>query len=394
MTVLLFFPCLTCLFWLALNPLVHRKKDAAFKHLGLLLAVTGIALFAEAGLACTDGKTMLSFFLAKQFFALLVIPVALAYIHSLSTEDNTKPSSVLAWLAAPVSLLFAEFILIALAGADGFMENIGNPASYQSDKTGNLIRLCSFWIFYGLLLTEALMSVSVIAAKLVKGNRHIQLYNTLAAIITYTVLEVTVIFAGTRFQWITATVSIPLTCILFILSYSGLFHGIIGVRFKDLINGVVESVPEESDWNRQDVAGTDSQAGVEPIQSPVKRYQPGALVSEANRSLEDEERLRIRFEDLILTEQLFLKQGIRLSDIASMLETNRTYVSRFVNNMSFSDYMNTLRIDYAEQYLLHHRDAKQSEIALACGFTNASAFNNVFKKITGVTPKIWLATRS
>ena len=111
----------------------------------------------------------------------------------------------------------------------------------------------------------------------------------------------------------------------------------------------------------------------------------------------DEENLRIRFEDLIVTEQLFLKQGIRISDIATMLETNRTYVSRLVNNtynMSFSDYMNTLRIDYAEQYLMHHKDAKQSDIAEACGFPNASAFNNVFKKITGVTPKVWLATRS
>ena len=111
----------------------------------------------------------------------------------------------------------------------------------------------------------------------------------------------------------------------------------------------------------------------------------------------DEDSLRIRFEDLIVTEQLFLKQGIRISDIAAMLETNRTYISRLVNNtynMSFSDYINTLRIDYAEQYLLHHRDARQSDLAAACGFPNASAFNNVFKKITGVTPKKWLATKS
>ena len=51
-------------------------------------------------------------------------------------------------------------------------------------------------------------------------------------------------------------------------------------------------------------------------------------------------------------------------------------------------------ISDAEQYLLHHRDARQSDLAAACGFPNASAFNNVFKKITGVTPKKWLATKS
>ena len=55
---------------------------------------------------------------------------------------------------------------------------------------------------------------------------------------------------------------------------------------------------------------------------------------------------------------------------------------------------NTLRIDYAEQYLIHNKGAKQTDIAAACGFPNASSFNNIFKKITGVTPKIWLATRS
>ena len=49
-------------------------------------------------------------------------------------------------------------------------------------------------------------------------------------------------------------------------------------------------------------------------------------------------------------------------------------------------------MDYAEQYIVAHRDAKQAEIATACGFISASSFNNTFKKVTGMTPKIWLAT--
>ena len=131
--------------------------------------------------------------------------------------------------------------------------------------------------------------------------------------------------------------------------------------------------------------------------SQIDDTEPTNDITDIRQTPTDEEYLKIKFEDLIITEKLFLRQGIRLSDIASMLETNRTYVSRLVNNtydMSFSDYINTLRIDYAKQYLLNHRDAKQSDIATACGFPNASAFNNVFKKTTGVTPKIWLATQS
>ena len=37
--------------------------------------------------------------------------------------------------------------------------------------------------------------------------------------------------------------------------------------------------------------------------------------------------------------------------------------------------------------------ASQEEIAKACGFLSASSFNGTFKRITGVTPKVW-ASRS
>ncbi|MBR0175433.1 MAG: helix-turn-helix domain-containing protein, partial [Bacteroidales bacterium] len=66
-----------------------------------------------------------------------------------------------------------------------------------------------------------------------------------------------------------------------------------------------------------------------------------------------------------------------------------------VNNsygQSFSELMNRMRVDYAKEYILSHRSARQSEIARNCGFLSASSFNTVFKKVTGTTPKIWLAS--
>ena len=102
-----------------------------------------------------------------------------------------------------------------------------------------------------------------------------------------------------------------------------------------------------------------------------------------------------RFQTLMLNEQLFLQPSLSLADVADRLRTNKTYVSKMVNNtynLGFPELLNTLRIDYAEQYLLSHRDAKQEEVAKACGFLSASSFNNIFKKITGVTPKVWLVS--
>ncbi|MCR5408548.1 MAG: helix-turn-helix transcriptional regulator [Bacteroidales bacterium] len=103
--------------------------------------------------------------------------------------------------------------------------------------------------------------------------------------------------------------------------------------------------------------------------------------------------LLAKFQALMLNEQLFLQPSLTLADVADRLHTNKTYVSKMVNNtynLGFPELLNTLRVDYAEQYLLSHRDAKQEEVARACGFLSASSFNNIFKKITGVTPKVWL----
>ena len=108
----------------------------------------------------------------------------------------------------------------------------------------------------------------------------------------------------------------------------------------------------------------------------------------------DEDGLLSRFQKLMQEEQLFLQPSLSLGDVAEKLNTNKTYVSKMVNNtynLGFPELLNTLRIDYAQQYILNHRGAKQEEIAHACGFLSASSFNNIFKKLTGVTPKMWLA---
>ena len=103
------------------------------------------------------------------------------------------------------------------------------------------------------------------------------------------------------------------------------------------------------------------------------------------------------FQNEVVKKKMFLKPSLSLQDVADVLDSNKTYVSKLVNNaynMGFPELLNILRIDYAEQYLLTHQNAKQSEMAQACGFLSASSFNSVFKKITGVTPKVWIASHS
>lgn len=369
-TVISFLPFATCLFWLVLNPLIN-KDDKAFRTLEVLLAMTGTVTLAQAAIPCSKGDIMMTFFLIKQFFTPLLIPAMMLYINRL-LPDKSPQTAILAWIAIPVALLSAESILIMLSGADTFINAIGRtPAIARYDRIEHLIHICSFWAFYIVLAVQVLLWFIFIVTKTAKGTRHIQILNCTAVIIALTVLETATV--STRESMFTAAVALILSCVIYYTLYKGIFR--INIKADDIQQTETVKKPQ--------------------AEEPSKGS--GLIIADAHQSLADEEDLRIRFEDLIVTEQLFLKQGIRIADIATMLETNRTYVSRLVNNtynMSFSDYINTLRIDYAEQYLLHHKDARQSDIAEACGFPNASAFNNVFKKITGVTPKIWLASNN
>ena len=110
----------------------------------------------------------------------------------------------------------------------------------------------------------------------------------------------------------------------------------------------------------------------------------------------DEDSLMGQFQRLMLEEQLYLQPGLSLSDVADRLESNKTYISKMVNNtynIGFPELLNILRIDFAEHYIMVHRDAKQEQIARDCGFLSASSFNITFKKVTGMTPRVWIASQ-
>ena len=122
---------------------------------------------------------------------------------------------------------------------------------------------------------------------------------------------------------------------------------------------------------------------------------PSALSLPRMPEFASDDSLLSRFQHLLVEQRLFLRPQLTLPEVASLLHTNKTYVSKVVNDnykVSFPELINTLRVDYAEQYILNNRDVRQEEVARACGFISASSFNNIFKKLTGMPPKQWVTS--
>jgi AraC-like DNA-binding protein len=59
--------------------------------------------------------------------------------------------------------------------------------------------------------------------------------------------------------------------------------------------------------------------------------------------------------------------------------------------MSFSDFINTYRVRYAEQLMLSNPSLTQAVVSEASGFIHNSSFIRVFKHLEGCTPTQWLA---
>ena len=102
----------------------------------------------------------------------------------------------------------------------------------------------------------------------------------------------------------------------------------------------------------------------------------------------------LRICQLMNEEQPFLNSELKISDIASRLGTNVSYVSACINRQkgnSFNQFVNNYRINYAKKLLRHNPDKKISEVWTASGFANETSFFRTFKTLTGMTPTEWKA---
>ncbi|MBD2071500.1 helix-turn-helix transcriptional regulator [Leptolyngbya sp. FACHB-671] len=89
--------------------------------------------------------------------------------------------------------------------------------------------------------------------------------------------------------------------------------------------------------------------------------------------------------------QTYLDQDIKLVDLAELTGMSQYYFCRlFKQSMGVSPYQFVLqqRIERAKQ-LLQQKELAIADVALLCGFKNQSHLTTLFRKSTGVTPRIF-----
>ncbi len=102
------------------------------------------------------------------------------------------------------------------------------------------------------------------------------------------------------------------------------------------------------------------------------------------------ESIEPRLEQAMNEDKVFLNPQLSLTDLAVHIGTNRTYLSRYINQhkaIPFATYINNFRLKEAQRLFSNNNEHQSvAEIAELCGFSSVSTFRRVFKLHYGYAP--------
>lgn len=114
--------------------------------------------------------------------------------------------------------------------------------------------------------------------------------------------------------------------------------------------------------------------------------------SAANEGVVEDSRIIHSLMVLFAREKLYRNVDIKIGNVALMIGTNKTYLSRALNtrlSKNFCQFVNYYRIREACEFFIQNPNVEMRELAEQCGFSSSSNFSIVFKFNTGFTPGDW-----
>ena len=102
-------------------------------------------------------------------------------------------------------------------------------------------------------------------------------------------------------------------------------------------------------------------------------------------------RLKPELIQLFTRKKIYTHPDLRITHISEQLKTNRTYISRMINEefkMNFNEFVNQYRVEEAKAILKNpkYRFSTLEEVAEISGFGSLNSFSRIFKEMTGKTP--------
>ncbi len=102
--------------------------------------------------------------------------------------------------------------------------------------------------------------------------------------------------------------------------------------------------------------------------------------------------IRMRLINYLEKEKPYLRHKLTIADVSADLYTNKTYVSRAINefsNINFNQLINQYRINEAKRIFYENPDISMEELCSQSGFGSMAAFSVAFRLYANATPSDW-----
>ena len=112
----------------------------------------------------------------------------------------------------------------------------------------------------------------------------------------------------------------------------------------------------------------------------------------ADASTSGYDKIMESFKQYMVNDCGYLNPSLTIEEVANVLNSNRTDVSKLVNlcyGIPFRDYLSKLRLDYSKQLMTDEPDASLDYIASKSGFQSSTQFIRKFRETEGITPTVW-----
>lgn len=406
-----------CLFWVIIHMMIASRTDTFHLFIALFTAC-GLYIYSEAcHVVLEPGSSMDTIATITGMLAgPSVIPLLITYLRRLMHSPRSHPITVM-WVVIPAALFTAGTVLSLLNSKEA--DALFHTITVDIYNVVLAIELLILLVFTIIMLRQKRLLIGTLLKFFMGQKISLARLQMSVAMIPMGVMAARIGFGYNLYAldlWVQITTATLLLFSALLFGLNALFGSKVNISWKDyrllirynygkqnkdevveaMLNDLLDEAEEEALRRIQEKIGENLH--IEEWHAEAKKDTPTQLTTNIFTAVSDswdENSLISRFQHLMMDEHLFLHPRLTLNDVAERLNSNKTYVSKLVNNtynLGFPELINTLRIDYAEQYILSHREAKQEEIAQSCGFLSASSFNTTFKKVTGMTPKVWIAS--
>lgn len=379
-----FYFVLSLLFFIIGINLTLKKGIIATKFLGAeYLTLTWLIFVAYF----TNDERMLvhpHFFRLSTPFVYLIYPLAYLFQEfMLNPERRFRNRDLVHFL--PFALNFAELIPFYISSSEfklAYIQEVirqnalhkiaDNPYSWITMQTHQVLRLTQFSLYQVAIMIRLWLFLKGKSAQFFQANRLIFTWLILSAV----------------FKCITLVLLISLTFFPYLKPFS--FHWFDMVKILDFIIIAIFLLinPRLLD-------------GITLKEMVVNHLNRGDhFVETTAKKFETEFQLFSKIENTLYENQGFLREDITLQTLSDATDISPRKISaclKNVKNVSFPDYINSLRIQYIEEKVASDPIWSKytfEAMAFECGFGSRSNFYQVFKKLKGVSPKTYFENLS